>query len=268
MNKSVPKIMGIVNVTPDSFSDGGRYFDHRAAIEHGMKLIEDGADILDIGGESTRPGALPVSAAEEQSRVVPVRRELAKTGTLISIDTRDPEVIRAAIDAGADFINDISALQNPVSLRIAAEMKLPVCLMHMKGSPKTMQDNPAYDNVVQEVFDFLAERIKSCVDAGIDKKKIYADIGIGFGKTSAHNVELLRSIDRFSGLGVPLVLGTSRKKFIEALSSTAGPGHRLGGSIATALWAMEKNISVLRVHDVAPTRQALSVWSELGRDVR
>ena len=257
-----PLIMGIVNVTPDSFSDGGKFFDPEKAIQHGFKLLEEGADILDIGGESTRPGAIPVSIDEEIRRVVPVITALAKTNKLVSVDTRHGQVMQAAIEAGAGFLNDIHALQEKNSLEIAAQSKAFVCLMHMKGTPQTMQDNPVYENVVDEVFDFLKSRIQACADAGIEKNKIYADVGIGFGKTLEHNLELLRNLDQFHKLGVKILLGTSRKKFIENI---AGPSeNRLGGSLATALWGYQKGAHIIRVHDVAETRQVIQVWSVLS----
>lgn len=251
--------MGIVNVTPDSFSDGGKFFDSQEAIDHGLRLIEEGADILDIGGESTRPNADPVSIDEEIARVVPVIKGLAGKGKIISIDTRHAETMRAAIEAGAGFINDISALQGTGSLEVAAQSSLPVCLMHMKGEPKTMQDDPVYEDVVTEVFEFLKKRIAACIDAGISKDKIYADIGIGFGKTLEHNIALFQNLEKFHALGVKLLLGASRKRFIEKIAGGAADA-RLGGSLAAALHGFEAGTHVLRVHDVAQTVQALKIW--------
>ncbi len=263
MNK--PLIMGIVNITPDSFSDGGKYFDPKAAIEHGLQLIKEGADILDIGGESTRPDAKPVSIEDEISRVVPVIAELAKTGKTISVDTRNTKTMTAATEVGASFINDVTALQDRGAIELAVQKNFDICLMHMQGTPQTMQTNPEYQNVVQEVFDFLQTRINACVNAGIKKEKIYADIGVGFGKTLEHNLELLRNLDHFHDLGVKLLLGTSRKKFIERIMGGDIPAdQRLGGSLSTALWGMEKGVHIVRVHDVAQTRQALMVWESLS----
>lgn len=260
-----PLIMGIVNVTPDSFSDGGKFFDHEAAIAHGLKLIEEGADILDIGGESTRPGAETVSIEDEITRVVPVIRGLASKGKLISVDTRHTKVMRAAIDAGAGLINDIAALQDEAAVDLAAKSGVSVCLMHMQGEPQTMQANPQYEDVVEEVFTFLKERINVCLEAGIARDKIYADIGIGFGKTLDHNLELFRHLDRFHELEVKLLLGASRKKFIENIAGPTAADQRIGGSLAAALWGYDNGIEVLRVHDVAQTKQAIDVWERLSR---
>ena len=262
MLKTLPLVMGIVNVTPDSFSDGGKFFDPRDAIRHGFKLIEEGADILDIGGESTRPNAEPVSIDDEIARVVPVIKRLAETGKIISIDTRHAETMRAAVAAGAGFINDISALQGTGSLEVAAQSGLPVCLMHMKGEPTTMQENPVYQDVVMEVFEFLKERINACLQAGISKDQIYADIGIGFGKTLEHNIALFQSLEKFHELGVKLLLGASRKRFIEKIAGGKAD-ERLGGSLAAALRSYEAGVHVLRVHDVAQTVQALKVWQAI-----
>ncbi len=264
MNK--PLIMGIVNVTPDSFSDGGKYFDAEAAIIHGLKLVHEGADILDIGGESTRPNAKPVPVEEEISRIIPVIEGLSKNGKKrISVDTRNIKTMAAAIKAGANFINDITALHNEGAIDLVAQNNVDVCIMHMQGNPQTMQRDPQYKNVVQEVFDFLQERIKTCLDGGINREKIFADIGIGFGKTLEHNLALLRNLERFHDLGVKLLLGTSRKKFIEkVMEADIDPDQRIGGSLATALWGMETGVHIVRVHDVAQTKQAIDVWSKLS----
>lgn len=264
MLRHAPLVMGIVNVTPDSFSDGGKFFDAEKAIHHGLKLIEEGADILDIGGESTRPDSEPVSVEEEISRVMPVIKALAQTGKIISIDTRNAETMEAAIKAGACFINDVSALQGQGSLEAAAKSGLPVCLMHMKGEPKTMQDNPVYADVVAEVFKFLKERIAVCQQAGITKEKIYADIGIGFGKTLEHNLALFQNLEKFHELGVKLLLGASRKRFIEKIAGGA-TDERMGGSLAAALRGFEAGADILRVHDVAQTVQALKTWQAIRR---
>jgi len=256
-----PRLMGIVNVTPDSFSDGGRLADAEAAISHAAGLAEAGADIIDIGGESTRPGSDPVSAGEELARVLPVLEHARELKSLTSIDTRKPAVMRRAAACGVDIINDVSALSyDPDSLAAAVETNMPVVLMHAKGDPKVMQDDPVYDNVVLEVFDYLEERISAAGAAGIPRSRIVADPGIGFGKTVAHNLELLASLALFHGLGVPILLGVSRKRFIGALSGEADPVRRGPGSISAGLLGFSQGVQMLRVHDVAETRQALRIW--------
>jgi dihydropteroate synthase len=257
-----PRIMGIVNVTPDSFSDGGMFASTRAAIEHGLRLLEEGADILDIGGESTRPGADPVALQEELSRVVPVIEGLrARTQAPISIDTRKAEVMRRAAAVGADILNDVSALtHDPQALAVAAETSLPVILMHARGDPKTMNDNPQYGDVVLDVFDFLESRIIACEAAGIPKAKLVADPGIGFGKHLHHNVAVMASLSLYHALGVPVLLGASRKKLIDHISDVPEAKDRVPGSIAAALAAAAQGVQIVRVHDVAATRQALGVW--------
>jgi dihydropteroate synthase len=256
-----PRIMGIVNVTPDSFSDGGRHADAAAAIAHAKALIAAGADIVDIGGESTRPGAAPTPLEVELQRVIPVIEAIAgRTEALISVDTRKAAVMRAAAAAGADLINDVSALTfEPQSLEAAAASGLPVILMHAQGDPRTMQEAPAYGDVVLDVFDFLEDRIDACRRAGIARDKLIADPGIGFGKSLAHNLALLGALGVFHGLGVPLLVGASRKAFIGALSGVTAPAERLPGSIAAALAAVAQGVQIVRVHDVAETRQALRV---------
>ena len=254
------RIAGIVNVTPDSFSDGGKFFDARCAIEHGLKLVEEGADLLDIGGESTRPGAEPVSAEDEIARVVPVIAALAKqTSVPIAIDTSKPEVMRAAVAGGAGLINDVHALRQDGAMDAAAELKVPVCLMHMLGEPRSMQDDPHYDDVVGEVKRFLTDRIFACELSGIDKKRIVVDPGFGFGKTLEHNLALLRALDQFAALGVPLLVGLSRKAMIGRLTGR-DIGERAAGSAAAALIAVQKGALIVRVHDVPATRDALAVW--------
>jgi dihydropteroate synthase len=256
-----PRIAGIINVTPDSFSDGGSFLGPDHAIAHGLKLVEEGADMLDIGGESTRPGAEPVSAQDEIARVVPVIEALAKqTSVPIAIDTSKPEVMRAAVAAGAGFINDVRALRQEGALDAAAELKVPVCLMHMQGEPRTMQDAPHYDDVVSDVRRFLAGRIFACEMSGIDKKRIVVDPGFGFGKTFEHNLALLRGLDQLAALGVPLLVGLSRKAMIGKLTGRDDPAQRAAGSAAAALIAVQKGASIVRVHDVAVTRDALAVW--------
>ncbi len=260
-------MMGVVNVTPDSFSDGGNFIQTDKAIDHALRLSEEGASILDVGGESTRPNAEPVSVQEELDRVIPVIEALAKqTNTLISIDTRHADVMRSAVKVGAGFINDVNALQNNSSgLKFIAEEKLPVCLMHMQNTPQDMQENPIYEDVIQEVFEFLSERIRICVEAGISKDLICADVGIGFGKTLEHNLTLLKNIEIFHGLGVPLLLGVSRKRFIEKISGSVSPQKRLGGSIASALYGFQKGVKIFRVHDVEETKQAFQVFQAIQK---
>ncbi len=266
-----PRIMGIVNVTPDSFSDGGSFANAQAAVDHGLKLVEQGADILDIGGESTRPGSDAVALEEELKRVLPVLEGLrARTSALISVDTRKSEVMRQAAQAGADILNDVSALtHDPKALEIAAESGLPVMLMHAQGDPKTMNDNPQYRDVVLDVFDFLSARIAACEAAGIPRAKIVADPGIGFGKHLHHNVAVLSSMSLYHGLGVPILLGASRKKLIGQICHIDNPKARVPGSIAAALSAVAQGVQIVRVHDVAETKQALSVWQAImrGREI-
>jgi dihydropteroate synthase len=257
-----PRIMGIVNVTPDSFSDGGQFADVQAAVAHGLKLVEEGADILDIGGESTRPGSDAVDAAEELRRVIPVVEGLrAKTGTLISVDTRRAEVMRQASAVGADILNDVSALTyDPDAMEAAAESGLPIILMHAQGDPKTMNDNPQYADVALDVFDFLEQRVRDCELAGIPRAKLVADPGIGFGKHLHHNVAVLSAMSLYHGLGVPVLLGASRKKLIGQLCNVEAPRDRVPGSVAAALSSIAQGVQIVRVHDVAATRQAISVW--------
>jgi dihydropteroate synthase len=250
--------MGVVNVTPDSFSDGGRYLDAGAAIRHGEKLLRDGAGILDIGGESTRPGAEPVGEAEELRRVVPVVEALAGRGVL-SIDTSKAVVAEAAIDAGASIVNDVTALQgDPEMAGLCAERGVGVVLMHMPGDPRTMQDDPRYDDVVDDIKGFLVERVEFAVAAGIAEKRVWVDPGIGFGKTLEHNLELLRRLGELRELGRPLVIGASRKSFIGKVDGSSVE-DRIGGSLASAVVAAAEGADVLRVHDVAETAQALAV---------
>ncbi len=256
--------MGIVNVTPDSFSDGGRFLDADAAIRHGRQLIAEGADILDIGGESTRPGAEPVSEEDEIARVVPVIQGLAATGVPLSVDTRHGGVMTAALAAGATILNDVAALREPGALAVAAASNAWICLMHMRGDPGGMQTAPTYGDVVAEVMDFLAKRIRTCEEAGIERHRIAIDPGIGFGKTLEHNLALLRHLKRFGDLGCPVLLGVSRKSFIAQLSRGEPATGRLPGSLAAALAGVEAGARVLRVHDVAATRQAVDVWRALS----
>lgn len=260
-NADEPVLMGIVNVTPDSFSDGGKYFQAEKAIEHGLRLKKEGAGILDIGGESTRPGAESVSVEEEIARVVPVIRGLKNCGVPLSIDTRNAATMKAALEVGASIVNDVSALEHdPDSLSIVAASRAHVCLMHMKDAPQTMQNDPRYGDVLQEVYDYLEGRIAACVEAGVEQDRIMIDPGIGFGKTLEQNLILLKNLHFFKELGVPLLLGTSRKKFIEALCPEAKAEDRLAGSIASCLSAYDKGVRLFRVHDVKETAQALAVY--------
>ena len=255
-----PRIAAIVNVTPDSFSDGGRFANPQQAIDHGVRLVEEGADMIDVGGESTRPGADEISADEEIARIVPVIEGLvARISIPIAIDTSKPEVMRAAVAAGAGLINDVYALRREGALDAAAAAKVPVCLMHMQGEPRTMQANPHYDDVVSDVRRFLAERIFACEMSGIDKKRIVVDPGFGFGKTLEDNLALLRALDQFAALGVPLLVGLSRKGMIGTLTGR-DVGQRAAGSAAAAMIAVQKGAAIVRVHDVAETRDALAVW--------
>ena len=260
-----PLVMGVVNVTPDSFSDGGKFFDAKAAVAHARRLAEEGADILDIGGESSRPGALPVSIAEELDRVLPVLEGLKGIEKPLSVDTRRPEVMQAALRAGASMINDIEALQAPGALEAMAKAQCAVCLMHMKGEPATMQQEPRYDDVVGEVLGFLGSRVQAALHAGIARERIVADPGFGFGKTAAHNFELLRRLEEFSALGVPLLAGWSRKSTLGKLTGRPA-GERLAGSLAAALLALQAGATILRVHDVKETRDVVAVWEAFEND--
>jgi dihydropteroate synthase len=261
-----PRLMGIVNVTPDSFSDGGQNFDAARAVAHGLQLVAEGADILDIGGESTRPGAAPVDEAEEIRRIVPVIAGLrAKTEARISIDTRKPAVMREAVSAGADVINDVTALMHdPLSLETAADLGVPIILMHAQGDPRTMQDNPVYDDVVLDVFDFLEARVEACVRVGIPREHLIVDPGIGFGKTLQHNLALMSGLSLFHGLGLPVLIGASRKRFIGTLTGVENAGDRVAGSIGAALAATSQGTQIIRIHDVAATRAALAVFRASG----
>ncbi|HEY5973083.1 MAG TPA: dihydropteroate synthase [Pseudoxanthomonas sp.] len=260
-----PQVMGIINVTPDSFSDGGAHDTLEAAVAHGLKLAGEGADLLDIGGESTRPGAEEVSIEEELRRVVPVIERLAKETSLpISIDTSKPEVMRAAVAAGAGMINDVYALRREGALDAAAALGVTVVLMHMQGEPRSMQDAPDYDDVVGDVHRFLAERIFAAEMAGIAKKNLVIDPGFGFGKNTQHNLALLAQLDRFVELGVPVLAGLSRKRTIGELTGREGMADRVSGSVAAHLIAAQRGAMILRVHDVAATVDALKVWNAVA----
>ncbi|HZL54983.1 MAG TPA: dihydropteroate synthase [Solirubrobacteraceae bacterium] len=254
------RVMGILNVTPDSFSDGGHYLDASAAIEHGLAMAADGADIIDVGGESTRPGSEPVSAGEELERVVPVIEGLlaARAGAAISIDTSKLEVAAAALDAGASFVNDVTALRAPGMAELVAARGAECCLVHMRGDPLTMQDDPRYRDVVGEVAAFLREREAAAVAAGVARERILVDPGIGFGKTVEHNLELLDRLGELEGIGHGILIGTSRKSFLGALAGER-KRDRLAGTIATNVIALLRGASVFRVHDVAAVRDALDV---------
>jgi dihydropteroate synthase len=253
------KLMGVVNVTPDSFSDGGLFLEPEAAIAHGEQLVRDGAEILDVGGESTRPGAEEVGAAEELARTEPAVADLAGLGHTVSIDTSKAAVARAALDAGAEIVNDVTALRgDPQMAALCAERDATVVLMHMPGNPRTMQAEARYRDVVDEVGAFLSGRIEEAIEAGIAEERIWLDPGIGFGKTVEHNLELLRRLGELRDLGRPLVIGASRKSFIGKIDGSA-VDDRIGGSIATATLAAAGGADVLRIHDVAETAQALRV---------
>jgi dihydropteroate synthase len=259
-----PQVMGIVNATPDSFSDGGQFPDANAAAEAGADMARDGAAIVDVGGESTRPGAKPVWEGDEIERIAPIIRQLSAAGAAVSVDTRKADVMTAAIEAGARLINDVSALTyHPRSAGVIAAAGVPVILMHHQGDPQTMQDDPRYEDVLVEVYQWLEERIEAAEKAGISRDRILIDPGFGFGKKVAHNLELMNGLALFHSLGVPLVVGASRKRTIGALSAEAPADKRLGGSIAFALKAVEQGAQVVRVHDVFETVQALKIWRGL-----
>ncbi|KRG66330.1 dihydropteroate synthase [Stenotrophomonas chelatiphaga] len=256
------RVMGIVNVTPDSFSDGGQHDTAEAAVAHGLKLVEEGADLLDIGGESTRPGSEPVPLDEELRRVLPVIEQLAARTTVpISIDTFKPEVMRAAVAAGAGMINDIHALRQPGALEAAADTGVPVVLMHMQGEPGSMQADPQYDDVVAEVHRFLVQRLFAAEMAGIAKKNLVVDLGFGFGKSVEHNMTLLARSERFLELGVPMLAGLSRKRTLGELTGRQLPAERVAASVAAHLVAVQRGARIVRVHDVAATVDALKVWA-------
>jgi dihydropteroate synthase len=259
-----PQVMGIVNATPDSFSDGGRFADANAAAEAGADMARDGAAIVDVGGESTRPGARTIWEGDEIERIAPVIRQLAAGGAAVSVDTRKADVMAAAIAAGARMVNDVSALTYDLrSAEVVASAGVPIVLMHHQGKPETMQHDPRYEDVVVDVYLWLEERIAEAEEAGIARDRILVDIGFGFGKTLAHNLELMNHLALFHSLGCPLVLGASRKRTIGALSNEAPADERLGGSIAFALKAVDQGAQIVRVHDVAETVQALRIWRGL-----
>ena len=259
-----PVVMGILNVTPDSFSDGGDTMVAVDAIQAGRQVLADGAAILDIGGESTRPGAAPVAPEEEQRRILPVITALAGLGALISVDSRNAATMAAALDAGATIVNDVSALSHdPLAARLVASRRCPIVLMHMRGTPASMRSHAVYHDVLSEVLAELADRISVAEAAGIDRSNIVVDPGIGFAKTAAHNVDLLQRLPALLGLGCRMMVGVSRKSLIGTLGSAPDPKQRAGGSLAAGLFALAQGASILRVHDVATTVQAVQVWREL-----
>ena len=264
LDLSRPVVMGILNVTPDSFSDGGAYPDTAQAAARARQMVEEGAELIDVGGESTRPGAAAVDSETEISRVVPVIEAIrASCDAVISIDTSKPEVMQAAVAAGAAFINDVRALREPGALEVAASLEVAVCLMHMQGQPRTMQDAPDYDDVVTDVAAFLGERVESCCRAGMARERLVIDPGFGFGKTLRHNLLLLNNLHRLTEFGLPVLVGISRKSMIGAILDRA-VDQRLYGSLAAATISLMKGASIIRTHDVAPTVDALRVVTALG----
>ncbi|MGB5589029.1 MAG: dihydropteroate synthase [Gammaproteobacteria bacterium] len=263
LNLDTPVTMGILNVTPDSFSDGGRFQDLQSAVDQGLSMCADGAALIDIGGESTRPGAAPVPVEEELRRVLPVIETLAgRTGAVLSVDTSKPEVMRAAVAAGAGMINDVNALRAPGALEAAAGTEAAVCLMHMQGEPRTMQTNPSYNDVVEEVLEFLGSRIEACRAAGISSDRIVVDPGFGFGKSLAHNLQLMRHLGRFRALGTALMVGVSRKSMIDKILDRP-LDQRLPGSLALAIFAAGQGANILRVHDVGETMDVLRITAAI-----
>lgn len=259
-----PRLMGVVNVTPDSFSDGGDFLDSQVAIDHGKRLIDEGADILDIGGESTRPGSKPITTDEECDRILPVIESLAGNGVLISVDTRHADVMRRAIAAGAAIVNDVTALTgDPDSANVCVDAGVDVVLMHMQGTPETMQNNPTYEDAALDILDYMGARLVALEAAGLARDKICIDPGIGFGKNLDHNLRILSGIDAFHALGVPLLLGVSRKSFISKIDRDVAAKDRVAGSIAAAIAGWDRGVQLFRVHDVAETRQALAVWQAI-----
>lgn len=259
-----PLIMGVINVTPDSFSDGGLYLTTASAVAHARQLIGEGADLLDIGGESTRPGAEPVTLDEERCRVLPVLEALADAGVPLSLDTQKPELMREAAAAGASMINDINGFLAPGALAAVADGHCAVCIMHKQGNPQTMQQSPQYTDVVTEVRDYLQQRVLAAQQAGVTRERVVVDPGFGFGKTLDHNLELLRRLDEIAAPGVPVLAGLSRKSMIGKLIGRDS-GDRLAGSVAAALFAVQRGAAIVRVHDVAATRDALAVWSAVNK---
>ncbi|MBL4740765.1 MAG: dihydropteroate synthase [Sneathiella sp.] len=266
LGRPSPLIMGIVNVTPDSFSDGGKFEAAEDAYAHALRLFESGADILDIGGESTRPGAETVDLEQELARVLPVIDNCKSLGPLISIDTRKSKVMAQGLDHGATLINDVTALQYDAdSLKIVADRNATICLMHSAADPKVMQDNPTYDHVLFDVIDYLRERISVCLNAGLKRDQIIIDPGVGFGKTVDHNLVLLKGLRFFHALGCPILLGVSRKSFIGKIDRPGEAEQRIGGSLSALLYGLAAGIQIFRVHDVDETRQAIAVWEAVDK---
>lgn len=260
-----PLLMGVINVTPDSFSDGGLYLSAAAAVAHARQLIAEGADLLDVGGESTRPGAAPVTLDEERRRVLPVLEALADAGVPLSVDTQKPELMREAVAAGAAMVNDVNGFEAPGALQAVAESACAICIMHKQGSPQTMQQAPQYADVVIEVRDYLQQRIAAAEQAGISRERMVIDPGFGFGKTLDHNLALLRRLDELAALRLPVLAGLSRKSMIGKLTGRDA-GDRVAGSVAAALLAVQHGAAIVRVHDVAATRDALAVWNAVNQD--
>lgn len=264
LNFDMPAVMGILNATPDSFSDGGDYLDPDIAVTQGVRMVNAGADIIDVGGESTRPGAETVPVAEELRRVLPIIKALSQHGIRISVDTRKPDVMAAAADAGAAILNDVSGLTYaPDSPAIAARLQLPTILMHAQGDPKTMQSEPRYADVVLDVYDHLESRIRTAIQAGLPRQLLVADPGLGFGKTLNHNLSLMQNLSMFHGLGVPLLIGASRKRTIRDITAAATPKDTVPGNIASALSAISQGVHIIRAHDIIATRQAILMWKAL-----
>ena len=264
LDLATPVVMGVLNITPDSFSDGGQFVDQAAALARAERMLEQGATIIDVGGESTRPGATPVSIEEELRRVIPAVRALVARGALVSIDTSKPEVIRAALEAGAHLVNDVYALRRPGALEAAARGSAAVCVMHMQGEPRSMQQSPRYDDVVRDVAAFLAERVTACESVGIARDRLLVDPGFGFGKTVEHNLELLRNLRATAPEGLPILAGLSRKSMLATLTGRPVEA-RLAGSLALAFAALEGGARIILCHDVAETCDVVKVWSALRR---
>jgi dihydropteroate synthase len=264
LDLSTPRIMGVLNVTPDSFSDGGQFFDLRRGLNQAEQMLASGADLIDVGGESTRPGAASVSAEDEIARVQPIVKALVRLGAIVSMDTSKAEVMKVVLDEGAHLINDVYALQRPGALQVVASSQAAVCLMHMQGEPASMQTAPRYGHVVEEVSAFLRSRIALCAEQGIGATRLVADPGFGFGKTVEHNLQLLRELPQLALLGVPILAGLSRKSLLGALTGRSVE-HRLAGSLALAFAALEGGARIIRVHDVAETVDVLKVWSSLRK---
>lgn len=267
INLSQPQVMGILNITPDSFSDGGLFMNRSDAIQRGLKMVSEGAAIIDVGGESTRPGAIPVSIQQELDRVIPVIEALtAEIEVPISVDTSKPEVMREAVNAGASFINDIRALQQPGALKAAFDCKVPICLMHMQGHPQTMQENPVYTDVITQVKEFLAQRIQACLRAGIAKELLLIDPGFGFGKTISHNLAIIKRLEEFNTIDLPLLLGVSRKSTIGEILKLP-INDRLAGCIAMTTLAISKGAMMIRAHEVKETVEAIKIVMAVSQGI-